>query len=109
MALVSPRDTAQAAAGAWLTGAGMGQPNRLDALARLTVPRFHEKDGIRMEDALLISDAFFPFRDSVDAAAEHGIRAIVQPGGSVRDDEVIQACNEHGIAMAFTGRRHFRH
>jgi phosphoribosylaminoimidazolecarboxamide formyltransferase/IMP cyclohydrolase len=109
VALVSPRDAADPAAGAWLTGAGMGQPNRLDALARLTMPRFGEKDGVRIEDAVLISDAFFPFRDSVDAAASHGIRAIVQPGGSIRDDEVIAACNEHGIAMAFTCRRHFRH
>jgi len=57
----------------------------------------------------MASDAFFPFRDGIDAAAEHGIAAIIQPGGSMRDDEVIAAANEHGIAMVFTGMRHFRH
>jgi phosphoribosylaminoimidazolecarboxamide formyltransferase/IMP cyclohydrolase len=55
------------------------------------------------------SDAFFPFRDGLDAAAEAGIAAVVQPGGSVRDDEVIAAANDHGMAMVFTGERHFRH
>jgi len=55
------------------------------------------------------SDAFFPFRDGVDTAAEAGATAIIQPGGSIRDDEVIEAANEHGIAMLFTGMRHFRH
>ena len=59
--------------------------------------------------SVLASDAFFPFRDGVDAAAEAGVKAIVQPGGSVRDEEVIGAANEHGIAMVFTGRRLFRH
>jgi phosphoribosylaminoimidazolecarboxamide formyltransferase/IMP cyclohydrolase len=58
---------------------------------------------------VLGSDAFFPFRDSVDQAAEAGVRAIVQPGGSVRDEEVIAAANEHGIAMVLTGMRLFRH
>ena len=55
------------------------------------------------------SDAFFPFRDGLDAAAAAGITAVIQPGGSVRDDEVIAAADEHGIAMVFTGERHFRH
>jgi phosphoribosylaminoimidazolecarboxamide formyltransferase/IMP cyclohydrolase len=55
------------------------------------------------------SDAFFPFRDGLDAAAEAGIKAVIQPGGSVRDDEVVEAANEHGIAMVFTNERHFRH
>ena len=55
------------------------------------------------------SDAFFPFRDGLDAIAAAGARAVVQPGGSVRDEEVINAANEHGIAMVFTARRHFRH
>jgi phosphoribosylaminoimidazolecarboxamide formyltransferase/IMP cyclohydrolase len=59
--------------------------------------------------AVLASDAFFPFRDGIDAVAEHGARAVVQPGGSVRDDEVIAAADEHGLAMIFTGMRHFRH
>ena len=65
--------------------------------------------GLSLEGAVLASDAFFPFRDGVDAAAAAGVRAIVQPGGSVRDDEVIAAANEHRIAMVFTGRRLFRH
>jgi phosphoribosylaminoimidazolecarboxamide formyltransferase/IMP cyclohydrolase len=58
---------------------------------------------------VLASDAFFPFRDGVDAAAASGVRAVIQPGGSVRDEEVIAAANEHGMAMVFTGRRLFRH
>jgi phosphoribosylaminoimidazolecarboxamide formyltransferase/IMP cyclohydrolase len=57
----------------------------------------------------MASDAFFPFRDGVDAGAEHGITAIIQPGGSVRDPEVIRAADEHNLAMVFTGMRHFRH
>ena len=93
----------------WLTGTGMGQPNRLDSLRQLTIPRFNLKEGIDMKEAVLISDAFFPFRDSIDTANEFGVRYIVQPGGSIRDEEVIQACDEFGIAMAFTQRRHFRH
>jgi phosphoribosylaminoimidazolecarboxamide formyltransferase/IMP cyclohydrolase len=59
--------------------------------------------------AALASDAFFPYRDGVEAAAEAGIRDIIQPGGSVRDEEVVAAADEHGIAMVFTGRRLFRH
>ena len=57
----------------------------------------------------MAADAFFPFRDGFDAAAEAGVTAVIQPGGSVRDEEVIEAANEHGIAMLFTGIRHFRH
>ena len=93
----------------WLTGAGMGQPNRIDSLQRLTIPRFNLKQGCKIEDSVLISDAFFPFKDSVEACNEFGIKYIVQPGGSIRDEEVIDACNEFGIAMVFTGRRHFKH
>jgi phosphoribosylaminoimidazolecarboxamide formyltransferase / IMP cyclohydrolase len=93
----------------WLTGAGMGQPNRLDSLRWLTIPRFTQKEGPEIREAVLISDAFFPFRDSVEAANSFGVRYIVQPGGSIRDQEVIDACNEFGIAMVFTHRRHFRH
>jgi phosphoribosylaminoimidazolecarboxamide formyltransferase / IMP cyclohydrolase len=93
----------------WLTGAGMGQPNRLDSLRYLTVPRFHLKQGPDISESVLISDAFFPFSDSVEAAHEASIRYIVQPGGSIRDAEVVEACNKLGIAMVFTGRRHFRH
>ena len=93
----------------WLTGAGMGQPNRLDSLRQLTMPRFDMKEGLKIEDSVLISDAFFPFRDSIEAANEYGVKYIIEPGGSIRDEEVIEACNEFGIAMAFTGRRHFKH
>ena len=59
--------------------------------------------------SVLASDAFFPFRDGIDEAAKAGVKAIVQPGGSIRDDEVIQACDEHGISMIFVGVRHFKH
>ncbi len=100
----------QTPAGAyWLTGAGMGQPNRLDSLRHLTMPRFDMKQGVNLEDSVVISDAFFPFRDSIEAANEYGVKYIVEPGGSIRDQEVINACNEFGIAMVFTGRRHFKH
>jgi phosphoribosylaminoimidazolecarboxamide formyltransferase/IMP cyclohydrolase len=68
-----------------------------------------EQEGLEVPGAVMASDAFFPFRDGIDAAAEAGIRAVVQPGGSVRDDEVIAAADEHGMAMVFTGIRHFRH
>lgn len=91
-----------------LVGTGMGQPNRLDSLKRLAAPRAVE-NGYNLEDLLLVSDAFFPFRDSIEVCHEIGIKHIVQPGGSIRDQEVIDACNEFQIAMAFTGRRHFRH
>ena len=87
----------------------MGQPNRLDSLRHLTMPRFKMKEGLKIENSVLISDAYFPFRDSIEAANEYGVKYIVEPGGSIRDDEVIEACNEFGIAMAFTGRRHFKH
>jgi phosphoribosylaminoimidazolecarboxamide formyltransferase/IMP cyclohydrolase len=68
-----------------------------------------EEAGLKVDGAVLASDAFFPFRDGIDLAASFGIKAIIQPGGSVRDAEVIAAADEHGIAMLFTGRRHFRH
>lgn len=92
-------------------GMGPGQPNRKDS-ARLACERAHEaceRMGIAAENLAAASDAFFPFRDGVDELAAQGVTAIIQPGGSKRDDEVIDACNEHGIAMVFTGRRHFRH
>lgn len=85
-------------------GIGAGQMSRIDA-ARFGL----EKAAHKVEGAYLASDAFFPFRDVVDLAAEYKIRAIIQPGGSLRDDESIEAANEHGIPMIFTGRRHFRH
>lgn len=91
-----------------IAGAGMGQPNRLDSLKMLAAPRAFNL-GFKMNDLLLISDAFFPFRDSIDIANEVGIKYIIQPGGSIRDEEVINACNEHGIAMDTTNTRHFKH
>ncbi len=93
----------------WLTGAGMGQPNRLDSLRWLTIPRFEQKNNLNIQEAVLISDAFFPFKDSVEVANEYGIKYIVEPGGSIRDEDVISACDEFGIAMVFTGKRHFKH
>lgn len=93
----------------WLTGAGMGQPNRLDSLRQLTIPRFEQKEDLNIAESVLVSDAFFPFRDSIEVANEFGIKYIVEPGGSIRDKEVIDACNEFGMAMLFTGTRHFRH
>jgi phosphoribosylaminoimidazolecarboxamide formyltransferase/IMP cyclohydrolase len=65
--------------------------------------------GLDTKGSIAISDAFFPFRDGVDVIAEAGAAAVVEPGGSLRDDEVIQAANEHDMAMTFTGIRHFRH
>jgi phosphoribosylaminoimidazolecarboxamide formyltransferase/IMP cyclohydrolase len=88
-------------------GIGAGQMSRVDA-AFLAVHKARTV-GHQTEGAVLGSDAFFPFRDSVDQAAEAGVRAIVHPGGSVRDAEVIAAADEHGIAMVFTGKRQFRH
>lgn len=99
--------------GAWqLVGAGQGQPNRVEALERLAIPRalgvVHSQVAT-LGECVLVSDAFFPFRDTVDVAHRAGIQYIVQPGGSLKDAESIAACNEHGIAMVFTGVRHFRH
>jgi phosphoribosylaminoimidazolecarboxamide formyltransferase/IMP cyclohydrolase len=88
-------------------GIGAGQPARVMS-ARIAALKAEEAK-IELPGAVLASDAFFPFRDGIDAAAERGVRAIVQPGGSMRDDEVVRAADEHGIAMVFTGMRHFRH
>jgi phosphoribosylaminoimidazolecarboxamide formyltransferase / IMP cyclohydrolase len=66
-------------------------------------------EGTSVEDASLASDAFFPFADGPEAAIKAGVRAIIQPGGSKRDAEVIEACDKAGVALIFTGRRHFRH
>ncbi len=85
-------------------GIGAGQQNRLDS-SRIAAARA----AGRASGGVCASDAFFPFRDGLDAAAEAGIEAVIQPGGSVRDEEVVQAANEHGIAMVFTNERHFRH
>ena len=85
-------------------GIGAGQMSRVDSV-RIAV----EKSDGRARGAVLASDAFFPFRDGPDAAIAAGVRAIIQPGGSVRDEESVAACDEAGIPMVFTGRRHFRH
>jgi phosphoribosylaminoimidazolecarboxamide formyltransferase/IMP cyclohydrolase len=85
-------------------GIGAGQQNRLDS-ARIAA----ERSAGRAQGGVCASDAFFPFRDGLDATATAGITAVIQPGGSVRDAEVIAAANEHGIAMVFTGERHFKH
>jgi phosphoribosylaminoimidazolecarboxamide formyltransferase / IMP cyclohydrolase len=85
-------------------GIGAGQMSRVDS-ARIAA----QKARAPLDGAAMASDAFFPFRDGIDAAAGVGIRAVVEPGGSVRDDEVIAAADEHGMALVFTGRRHFRH
>ena len=92
-------------------GMGPGQPNRTDS-CRIACDRAEaacERMGVPAEGLVAASDAFLPFRDDVDVLAERGITAIIQPGGSIRDEESIQACDEHGIAMVFTGTRHFRH
>ncbi|MBP7275985.1 MAG: bifunctional phosphoribosylaminoimidazolecarboxamide formyltransferase/IMP cyclohydrolase [Kiritimatiellae bacterium] len=110
-----------------LIGMGAGQPNRVDSVrklalarARENIERMHElcggygqtpeefHHGI-IRDTVLVSDAFFPFADNIEFAAEAGLRYIVEPGGSVRDEEVIAACDRFGIAMVFTGMRHFKH
>ncbi|AGM41644.1 phosphoribosylaminoimidazolecarboxamide formyltransferase/IMP cyclohydrolase [Spiribacter salinus M19-40] len=88
-------------------GIGAGQMSRVDS-ARIGA-RKAEDAGLSLAGAVLASDAFFPFRDGIDQAAAAGVRAIVQPGGSMRDEEVIGAADAHGIAMVFTGLRHFRH
>jgi len=87
-----------------ILGVGAGQMSRVDSSMIAS-----HKAGDRSQGSVIASDAFFPFRDGIDAAAKAGVRAAIQPGGSRNDDEVIQACNEHGIAMIFTGRRHFKH
>ena len=86
------------------TGIGAGQMSRVDAVG-LAI----RKAGDRASRSVLASDAFFPFRDSIDAAAAAGIGAVIEPGGSVRDEEVIRAADEHGLALVFTARREFRH
>ena len=96
-AIVLARDTS-------LVGVGAGQMSRVDSV-EIAI----RKAGERGAGSVLASDAFFPFPDSILAAAEAGVVAIVQPGGSRRDEEVIQACDEHGISMIFTGARHFKH
>ena len=88
-------------------GVGAGQMSRVVSakIAKLKA----DEEGLEVAGSVMASDAFFPFRDGIDTAAEVGITAVIQPGGSVRDKEVIEAANENDIAMVFTGVRHFRH
>lgn len=90
-----------------LLASGMGQTSRVDALEHAVAKARHFHFDLK--GAVLASDAFFPFRDCVDIAAGEGISAIMQPGGSVRDQESVDACNEHGVGMVYTGFRHFKH
>ena len=88
---------------------GAGQMSRVDAV-NVALMKARAAGGPRARrNSVAASDAFFPFRDGLDAVAAAGATAVVQPGGSVRDAEVIAAADEHGMAMVFTGRRHFRH
>ncbi|MEY2776967.1 MAG: purine biosynthesis protein PurH [Pseudomonadota bacterium] len=93
--------------GGMTVGVGAGQMSRLDSARIASIKAEHA--GLSLQGSVAASDAFFPFRDGLDVLAQAGAKAIVQPGGSVRDDEVIAAANEHGIAMVLTGMRHFRH
>ena len=88
-------------------GIGAGQMSRVYSTKIAAIKASDE--GLPIQDSVMASDAFFPFRDGIDAAAEHNISSIIQPGGSMRDDEVIEAANEHNLAMVFTNMRHFRH
>jgi phosphoribosylaminoimidazolecarboxamide formyltransferase/IMP cyclohydrolase len=99
-ALVFVRDRATLAVGA-------GQMSRIDSCRIATLKA--AEAGLSLAGSALASDAFFPFRDGLDLAAKSGIRSVIQPGGSMRDAEVIAAANEHGLAMVYTGMRHFRH
>jgi phosphoribosylaminoimidazolecarboxamide formyltransferase/IMP cyclohydrolase len=88
-------------------GVGAGQMSRINSARIAGIKAKHAE--LTVTGSVMASDAFFPFRDGIDAAAEAGISAIIQPGGSMRDDDVIAAANEHGISMVFTGMRHFKH
>ncbi|WP_280537246.1 phosphoribosylglycinamide formyltransferase [Halopenitus sp. POP-27] len=97
------------ATGTETVGVGMGQVSRVDAVTLAAMKAEKDADGKSAEGAVMASDAFFPFPDGIDEAAEAGIEAVIQPGGSVNDEDVIEAANDHGMAMAFTGSRSFRH
>jgi len=86
---------------------GAGQMSRVDSTRIAAIKA--KNAGLSLKGSVAASDAFFPFRDGLDVVANAGAKAVIQPGGSVRDDEVIAAADEHGLAMVFTGKRHFRH
>ena len=92
------------AQGSKVVGVGAGQMSRVDSVHMAV-----RKAGERSKGSVLASDAFFPFRDNIDEAARAGITGVIQPGGSMRDQDSIDACDEHGMAMVLTGVRHFRH
>jgi phosphoribosylaminoimidazolecarboxamide formyltransferase/IMP cyclohydrolase len=94
--------------GFMLVGAGMGNPNRLVSISQ-AVAKAKENNITDLSDAILVSDAFFPFSDNIEATSGAGIKFIIQPGGSIKDKEVIEAADKTGTAMIFSGRRHFRH
>ncbi len=94
-------------AGDRVIGVGAGQMSRVDS-AKIAVSRAHDL-GLSTRGSVVASDAFFPFRDGLDVVAVAGATAAIQPGGSLRDKEVIAAADEHGMAMILTGMRHFRH
>jgi phosphoribosylaminoimidazolecarboxamide formyltransferase/IMP cyclohydrolase len=95
------------ASGGRTVGVGAGQMSRVNSARIAAIKAEHA--GLEVRGSVMASDAFFPFRDGIDSAGERGIAAVIQPGGSIRDDEVIAAADEHGMAMVFTGMRHFRH
>src|SRR5690606_20638349 len=88
-------------------GVGAGQMSRIDSARIASIKA--ENAGLSLQGSAVASDAFFPFRDGLDVVADAGATCVIQPGGSVRDDEVIAAANERGLVMLFTGHRHFRH
>ncbi|PIY05491.1 MAG: bifunctional phosphoribosylaminoimidazolecarboxamide formyltransferase/inosine monophosphate cyclohydrolase, partial [Gallionellales bacterium CG_4_10_14_3_um_filter_54_96] len=88
-------------------GVGAGQMSRVDSTRIASIKA--QNAGLSLVGSVVASDAFFPFRDGLDVLAEAGAKAVIQPGGSMRDAEVIAAADEHGIAMVYTGFRHFRH
>jgi phosphoribosylaminoimidazolecarboxamide formyltransferase/IMP cyclohydrolase len=90
-----------------MVAVGMGMTSRVDA--SICALKKAEEMGLDVRGSAMASEAFFPFRDSIDAAAKAGVKAIIEPGGSIRDDEVIEASNEHGISLYFTTVRHFLH
>jgi phosphoribosylaminoimidazolecarboxamide formyltransferase/IMP cyclohydrolase len=94
-------------AGGMTMGVGAGQMSRIDSARIAGIKAAHA--GLSLEGSAVASDAFFPFRDGLDVVVDAGARCVIQPGGSMRDAEVIAAANERGVAMVFTGTRHFRH
>jgi phosphoribosylaminoimidazolecarboxamide formyltransferase/IMP cyclohydrolase len=97
------------ARGTETVGLGVGQVSRVDAVELAAKKAERDAEGKGPEGAVMASDAFFPFPDGVETAVEAGVRAVVQPGGSVNDEDVVAAADAHDVAMCFTGRRCFRH